>query len=160
VTKTSPRIEFRGRLDSLNAAVVSLQILGQKEGRPSLVEELEEVRTKIYDIFVCDVTGKPCDELFLWGLNSDELRERSHNPAKYFGLGHIQFHHTMGALAAGINELRTRAREAEVSACRAFDTEKGIERPDIVKWLNRLSSALYVLIYRYLPEGYHETKNF
>jgi ethanolamine utilization cobalamin adenosyltransferase len=97
---------------------------------------------------------------FLWGLDSQELHERSHNPAKYFGLGHIRFHYKMGALAAGINELRTQAREAELAACRAFETDNGLERPDIVKVLNRLSSALYVLMYRYLPEGYSEIKSF
>jgi ethanolamine utilization cobalamin adenosyltransferase len=160
VVKTNPRIELRGRLDSLNAALMRLQILGQKEGHPALVEELEEVQAKIYDIFACEVTGKLCDELFLWGLDSEELHERSHNPEKYFGMGHIRLHYTMGVLAAGINELRTRAREAELAACRAFETDEGPERPDIVKVLNRLSSALYVLMYRYLPEGYKETQHF
>ncbi|MDR1377892.1 MAG: hypothetical protein LBJ36_02415 [Synergistaceae bacterium] len=160
VAKTDPRIEFRGQLDSLNAAIVSLQILGQKEGHPSLAEELEEVGAKIYDIFTCDVTGKPCEELSLWGWNSNEIHERSHNPVKYFGLGHIRFHYTMGILAAGINELRTRSREAELAACRAFETDNGLERPDIVKVLNRLSSALYILMYRYLPDNYNETRSF
>ncbi|MDR1622516.1 MAG: hypothetical protein LBS00_09095 [Synergistaceae bacterium] len=154
--KSSARVEFRGRLDSLSAAVVTLQIMG-REGRASLVEELEEVRVKVYDILSCEVTGRPCEDLVLWGLNAEELRERSHHPAKYFGLGHIRPHHTMGIIAAALNELRTKVRETELSACRAFWTPEGPERPDIVAALNRLSSALYVLTYKYLPEGYDET---
>ena len=160
VDKTDARVEFRGRLDSLSAAVVALQITGQREGRDCLVEELEEVRAKIYDILSCEVTGKPCEHLVLWGLNSEEILERSHHPAKYFGLGHIRPHHTMGIIAAGLNELRTKVRETELSACRAFRTPQGPERLDIVTVLNRLSSALYVLTYKYLPDGYNETVRF
>jgi ethanolamine utilization cobalamin adenosyltransferase len=160
VDKSHARVEFRGRLDSLSAAVVALQILGQREGRISLVEELEEVRGKVYDILSCEVTGKPCEDLALWGLSSEEIRERSHHPGKYLGLDHIRPHHTMGVVAAGLNELRTKIREAELSACRAFQTPQGPERPDIVMVLNRLSSALYVLTYKYLPKGYDKTVRF
>ena len=39
--KTDPRIEFRGRLDSLVASVVELQILGQREKADSLAGGLE-----------------------------------------------------------------------------------------------------------------------
>ncbi|MDR1979762.1 MAG: hypothetical protein LBQ42_13585 [Synergistaceae bacterium] len=157
VDKSNARIEFRGRLDSLSAAVVALQVTGRREGRDSLVEELEEVRAKIYDVLSCEVTGKPCEGLALWGLDSEEIRKRSHRPAKYFGLGHIRPHHTMGVIAAGLNELRTKVRETELSACRAFYAPEGPERLDIVTVLNRLGSALYILTYKYLPEGYAQT---
>ena len=158
--KSSARVEFRGRLDSLVAAVVTLQIMAQREGQASLVGELEEVRAKIHDVLSCEVTGKFCEALTLWGLSSEEIHERSHHPLKYGGLGHIRPHYTMGMIAAGLNGLRTQIREAELSACRAFQTPEGPERPDIVTVLNRLSSALYVLTYRYLPEGYDETVRF
>jgi ethanolamine utilization cobalamin adenosyltransferase len=157
VDKTNPRIEFRGRLDSLNASVVKLQIFAGREKLDSLVAELEEIRVKVRDVSRCDVTGAPCEDLFLWGLKSDEIRERSHHPEKYFGLGHILPHHTMGAAAAALNALRTRAREVELSACRAFETPQGPGRPDIVKALNRLSGAIYILTYKYLPQGYDKT---
>jgi ethanolamine utilization cobalamin adenosyltransferase len=157
VDKSSARVEFRGRLDNLSAAVVTLQITGQREGEASLVEELEEVRAKIYDILSCEVTGKPCEDLTLWGLNSQEIHERSHHPMKYWGLDHIRPHHAMGIIAAGLNALRTKVRETELSACRAFQTPHGPERLDIITVLNRLSSALYILMYKYLPEGYNET---
>ncbi len=160
VSKTSVRIEFRGRLDSLNAAVVELQIKAERLGNKDLVAELEEVRTKIYELISCEVTGKPCEELSLWGLDSDEIRERSHHPAKYFNLGHIRPHYTMGETAAALNALRTKVRETELSACRAFETATGQTREDIVKGLNRLSSAIYILTYKYLPEGYDKTVVF
>ena len=163
--KTHPRVELRGRLDSLCAMVVELQILGERQGIASLVEELEEVGNKLYDILSCEVSGKICDELFLWGMNGDEIRERSHHPERYFGIGHIRPHYTMGAIAAGLNSLRTQVREAELSACRAFTTsvdtgDEKTDRIDIIKVLNRLSSAVYMLIYKYLPIGYDQTARF
>jgi len=165
VDKTHPMVEFRGRLDSLSAAVVELQVLGEQQGLMSLVEELEEVRAQIYDIMSCEVTGKGYDDLFLWGMSGDEIRERSHHPERYFGLGHIRPHYTMGAAAAGLNALRTQVREAELSACRAFSAQPSeedtkINRTDIIKALNRLSSAVYILTYKYLPEGYDKTVRF
>jgi ethanolamine utilization cobalamin adenosyltransferase len=162
VDKTHPTVELRGRLDSLSAFVVELQIVGELRGSASLVEELEEVRTKIYDILSCEVTGQECGDLFLWGMSGDEIRQRSHHPERFFGLGHIRPHHTMGVVAAGLNALRTQIREAELAACRAFaapsETEDGkTSRPDIRKVLNRLSSAVYILTYKYLPDGYDKT---
>jgi ethanolamine utilization cobalamin adenosyltransferase len=164
VKKSNPRIEFRGRLDSLDAFIVAVQILAKSENRPALVEQLEEVRAKVRDILSCEVTGKSCEDLSLWGLDSDEIRERSHHPEKHFGIGHILPHHTMGIVAATLNTLRTQIREAELSACRAFereatatDTETFPERLDIIKTLNRLSGAIYILIYSYLPDGYDKT---
>jgi ethanolamine utilization cobalamin adenosyltransferase len=154
--KTNPIVELRGRLDSLSADIVELQILGELQGLASLIDDLEEVKSKVYDILYCEVTGEECAAPLLWGMDSDELRERSHHPERYFGLGHIRPHHTMGVAAAGLNSLRTRVRETELAACRAF----GAERPDIILALNRLSSALYVLTYKYLPAGYDKITTF
>jgi len=160
VNKADPRLEFRGRLDSLCAYVIELQILGKRQGVISLIEELEEVLGKLYDILLCEFTGKECGDLFLWGLNSDEIRERSHHPERHLGLGHIKPHYTMGEISAGLNTLRAKIRETELSACRAFTTSEQAERPDILKALNRLSSAAYVLTYKYLPDGYDKTISF
>ncbi|MDR3230093.1 MAG: hypothetical protein LBT65_01520 [Synergistaceae bacterium] len=160
VGKSDPRIEFRGLLDSLCAEVVERQVRLLKGPGAEASEDLEEVRTKLCDLLTCEATGKPCDELTLWGLSGDELRERSHYPAKYFGIGHIRAHYSMGKTAAELNVLRTKAREAELAACRAFETPEGVERPDIIKFLNRLSSAIYVLTYKYLPKGYDKTIRF
>jgi ethanolamine utilization cobalamin adenosyltransferase len=160
VKKASPRIEFRGRLDSLDAFVVVVQLLAKNEKVPALIEELEEVRSRLHEIISCEVTDKPCADLSLWGLSSDAIRDRSHHPEKYFGIGHILPHHTMGIVAATLNHLRTQVRETELSACRAFDGEASPERPDIIKALNRLSGAVYILIYSYLPNGYNKTIAF
>lgn len=155
VSKTHPRIELRGRLDELNARVVLLQTLAREGGVPQLADELEEVHVCIAGLIASEVRGTPCGELSLWGLSESEIHERSHYTDRFLGMPHIRPHESMGRWAAEINLLRTIVREAELCACRAFDDgEGGVTRPDIVKVLNRLSSALYVLSYRYLPEGF------
>jgi ethanolamine utilization cobalamin adenosyltransferase len=55
--------------------------------------------------------------------------------------------------------LRTQVREVELSACRAFGAclDPESQRGDIIQVLNRLSSAFYILTYKYLPEDYDKT---
>ena len=50
-----------------------------------------------------------------------------------------------------LNRLRTRVREAEIAAIRALP-----ERTDILRAMNRLSSAVYVIFCRQLS-GWYET---
>ena len=57
----------------------------------------------------------------------------------------------MGRLAARLNLLRARTREAELAAERAF--AEG-EREDILKAMNSLSSAVYILFCRLLAGEY------
>ena len=162
VSKTHPRIELRGRFDELNARIILLQTTAHEAGVTELEKDLEEVRDVITNLMSCEVRDAPCGELSLWGMSGDEIRQRSHTPEEYYGLGHILPHPDMGRWAAEINLLRTLVREAELCACRAFADEEGesITRPDIVKVLNRLSSAFYILTYKYLPEGYDRTISF
>ena len=157
VSKTHPRIELRGRLDSLRSRVVLLQARAREAGQAQLDAELEEVREVVARIMSCEARDAPLGELVLWGMGEEELRERSWHPQRWYGVGHVLMCADMGIWAAEIDALRTMAREVELCACRAFDGPDGTTRPDMVRVLDRLSSALYVLIYHHLPEGYDET---
>lgn len=151
--KSSTRIELRGRLDSLNAQIIFLQTLSENH---EYISDLEEVRQIVRQLQRCEA----CNETFandfeLWGINEDEIHTRSHSPQNYYSLGHILPHHDMKSEAAGVNLLRTIVRETELCACRTFNDDE----LRICHVLNRLSSALYILTYKYLPEGYsHELK--
>ena len=91
-------------------------------------------------------------EFVLWGKTAEELHSLSHNPNG----GHILPHRDMKREASSINLLRTLVREAELASCRAFpDDELRLSHT-----LNRLSSALYVLTFKYLPEGYPHRLTF
>ncbi|MBR0258114.1 MAG: hypothetical protein IJQ58_10290, partial [Synergistaceae bacterium] len=72
-------------------------------------------------------------------------------------IGHILPHYDMGKESAGLNLLRTLTREAELCAVRAFGHEDTLR---ICHALNRLSSALYILTYKYLPQGYNRVMRF
>lgn len=154
ISKADPRIELRGRLDELNARIIVIQTHSMNQ---HLINDLEEVREVIIKLLKCEVKGENFGELVLWGLHEDEIHTRSHNPAKHYDIGHIMPHRDMKRDAAEINLLRTIVREAELSACRAFgDYDPG----RIIHILNRLSSALYILMYKYLPHGYDKTISF
>ncbi|MCR4817440.1 MAG: hypothetical protein K5841_00610 [Fretibacterium sp.] len=163
VSKAHPRIELRGQLDELNARIILLQTQAREVGQNSLEADLEELREKVRDLMACEVRDMPCGELCLWGLSEEEIHQRSHHPERYYGLGHILPHADMGRWAAELNLLRTLVRKVELCACRAFassDEVDGVTRPDFIKVLNRLSSALYILTYKYLSEGYDRVIQF
>lgn len=155
ISKSHPVIELRGKLDSINAQIIFLQTLSSNQ---EYISDLEDVRKIINALQKCEAGEKVFDEkIFLFGMSEDEIHEKSHNPKKYFGIGHILPHFEMGREAAGINLLRTLTREAEIISCRAYDSNDKLK---IIHALNRLSSALYVLMFKYLPTGYDKVLKF
>ena len=57
-----------------------------------------------------------------------------------------------------MNRLRTKARETELTAYRAFKTETGdVEREDIICVLNRLSSLFWIMMFKFLTGKYGGT---
>ncbi len=160
VTKGHPRIAFRGRMDSLQSKIIELQARAVELGNQALAEELDELLDFARTLLASDVTGRQVDDVPLLGLELDELRSMSHNPKKHFGIGHIKPHYTMGSLCAGLNAIRSKVREVELAAFKAYYEGEGvISRPDVLRALNRLSSVCYVLMYRHLPEGFKQPSN-
>lgn len=149
VPKSHPRIELRGRLDSLNAQIILFQTYSDNN---EYISDLEQFRKIIRQLQKCEAGEKIfTGQLELWGYDEDEIHHRSHRPEKFYELGHILPHRDMKRESAEINLLRTLVREAEIVACRVFNESDTLK---ICHVLNRLSSALYVLMYKYLPEGY------
>ena len=152
--KTSTQIILRGKLDSLNAQIIYMQA---GSNNPEFIADLEQVREIVRRLQSCEARDEIFDgKLILFGLDEDEIHKRSHNPKNFYGLGHILPAHEMGRLAAGINLLRTLVREIELISCKTFINDE----LRINHVLNRLSSALYIMIYKYLPEGYNKVINF
>ena len=61
----------------------------------------------------------------------------------------------MGRMAAELNRLRTKVRETELAAAHAFMGADGsVERPDIIRCLNRLSSGVYIVFCKWLAGKY------
>ncbi|MDR1051471.1 MAG: cobalamin adenosyltransferase [Deltaproteobacteria bacterium] len=155
VSKNHPVIAFRGKLDSLCAQIVSAQLLGSQLGREDFVADLGEVSEFVRRLLPCELRGEPVPPMLLCGWDAAAVKERSHHPQKYFGVGHMKSALGMGALSVSLNVLRAQARETELAAARAFVDDRGESaREDLVTALNRLSSLLYVLMYKYLPAGF------
>jgi len=142
VPKDHPRIILRGLIDNFQAEVLLLQ--QQVNGTLSI--QLNDLFTRAQAILKAEVTGvelEPCDFL---GLSETEIRERSHTPQKYFGIGHLDLNAELSSEVLSLNRLRTLIRQVELAAVTAFTHDKTVERTDILRALNRLSSVIYVMM--------------
>lgn len=149
VFKDHPRILFRGKLDSLETKILEAQISCSKLKMSKLVSDLEEILQFVRRLVRCEVLSESIEEFYLLGLDPKELREQSHFPKKYFGLEHFQPSYDMGEAVVVINALRTLTRETELLAYQAFKKEHGdVEREDIIRSLNRLSSLFWIIMFR------------
>ena len=155
VTKNHPRILFRGKLDSLQALVVLDQVLIGENGNEKLVADLDNILGILREIMRCDVLDEVYTNDIIIGLTHAELRERSHNPQKFFNIKQMVLpDRTMGKDYALLNQLRTAVRETEAAAAEAFRCGSQFTRGDIIEELNRLSSAIHIMMCMYLAGQY------
>lgn len=147
VPKYHPRIKLRGKIDSLEANLIMAQVHAEKSKLPNLAKDLQEILDAARSIMRAEVLSEPLVDKTIFGLSEDEIREISHDPKKSIGINHFMPSHEMGETMAILNLVRTQIREAEIAACEAFcDKLEGPEREDIIRLLNRLSSAIYVMM--------------
>ena len=144
VSKTHPRIAFRGAMDTLEA-----ELLLAQQAAPRWESELGEILELARNLIRWEVMEEPVEEKPLCGMTADEIRHRSHFPQEYYGQPHFMPHVSDGAAALQLNRARCAARQAELAATAAFLDREGIPtRPDILQSLNRMSSMLYILMLR------------
>lgn len=156
VSKTHPRIHFRGCLDSLQAEMICLQTEAFEMGQEKLVSDLGDILYSTRLLLGAEVKEEALEPVNILGLNEHELREQSHQVKKYLGIDHPIPDYTMGRMAADLNRLRTKVREVELVAANAFISKDGVvERPDVIEHLNRMSSAVYIVFCRWLA-GYYK----
>ena len=143
VPKTHPRIRFRGKMDTLEAEL----LLCQLDSSQDLQQQLGEILTLARNILRWEVLEEPVQETLLLGLSQEELRRHSHRPQDFYGIPHFMPQVSDGQKVLRLNKVRAAAREAELAAAEAFcDREGRVTRPDILQALNRMSSALYLLM--------------
>ncbi len=142
VTKSHPRIGFRGAMDTLEAELLLCQL-----AVPAYRKELEEILTLARNLIRWEVMGEPVEDGLLCGLTAQQLRQRSHFPQEYYGQPHFMPAVQDGAAVLWLNRSRCAARQAELKAVEAFlDMDGNPVRMDILQALNRMSSALYLLM--------------
>ena len=137
VSKTHPRIRFRGMIDLLEA---ELLLCGQ---------ETNEILALARKLIRCDVMDEPVGEFTLYGLTADQQRQHSHFPQDHYGIPHFMPSFSDSPQVLRLNRCRSVCRQAELAAVDAFsDREGNLTRGDIVRALNRMSSMLYILMIR------------
>lgn len=144
VPKNHPRIRFRGKMDTLEA---ELLLCGAE--CPRYRGELGEILNTVRELLRREVLEEPVEEKPLCGMTERELRKRSHFPQEFYGQAHFMPAFSDGTVLLRLNHCRCMAREAELAAAEAFtDREGSPTRTDLLKAMNRLSSAVYLLMIR------------
>ncbi|HNY90029.1 MAG TPA: ethanolamine utilization cob(I)yrinic acid a,c-diamide adenosyltransferase EutT [bacterium] len=148
VVKNHPRIALRGKIDTLIAHTVLVQIEFDRENKfPWLHPYLADVRSYLGNLLKSEVSGETMIPIALGGADENVVHAVSHNPLKYLGHDHIVPEMSHGRNVALLNLLRAQVREVEVEAARVFIApDLTVTRPDLIQAANRLSSALYVLM--------------
>lgn len=147
VPKTDSVIAWRGQLDLFDCELVKTQVVFTAAREEELAKQLEEVARFAQLIMAAEVREEPMKFESLLGWTPEQIREMSHFPDRYFGVSHRLMSYKDGAVIAGLHCLRSKIREVELYAGRAFIGEDGeCRRKDIILALNRLSSLFYVLI--------------
>lgn len=155
VHKDHPIIIWRGKLDTLTARIIEAQVCGHQFGNQEYVRDLQEILEFTRRLLTYELRGKEVEEFNILGLDAAALRERSHDPVKFFGHRHMLADYRMGPLCIALNTLRALVRETELAAAVAFKDAAGqSSRDDIIRALNRLSSLFYILMFKYLPPGF------
>ncbi|MGL4367819.1 MAG: cobalamin adenosyltransferase [Brevinemataceae bacterium] len=155
VFKNDPRIVLRGRLDTLQALIIEAQIFidQNKKNASNLLNSLDELLQFTREILGCEVLNKDFPNRTVLGLSSDQIREHSHNPEKYFQLKQmVLVNYKQGPIVSKLNYLRTYSRECELIAVDAFRKDNYIEHQSIIQALNRLSSCFHILMYKELSK--------
>ncbi|NCB41343.1 MAG: hypothetical protein EOM59_01785 [Clostridia bacterium] len=155
VLKTDTRIRFRGKIDSLQARVLELQCVALEERLPAVCDALEEVLQYLRELLAAEVKDVPFEVPILLGMREAELKYVSHHVKEEIGIAHPVPSYRMGRMAMGLNHLRTQVREAELVAVELNNTQ----RADLIKAMNRLSSAIYIIFCRLLAGNDRGRKN-
>lgn len=147
VEKHSPRIRFRGMLDTFYGLIVEIELLATEENLSALVQELKIIREYIIQMMLAEASGKSLPFINIHSWSSDVIRERSHYPLKYFGIPHFKVQPEDGYVMIFLNRMRTQVRELEVVGSEAFNKKSdALSRQDIMLALNRLSSIAYIMM--------------
>jgi len=108
---------------------------------------LADLRSFMGNVLRAEVTGEPLADIAMGEMDAQTLHRISHDPLKHLQHDHIVPAAEHGLDVALLNQLRARVREVELLATEVYlDVSLQLSRPDLVAGLNRLSSAIYVLM--------------
>ncbi len=149
VPKTDPVMRFRGKMDLLQADVVQAGVVARSQGCDDIAADLHDVLVYLRKVLSAEVTCREMPQLTVGGFTAEDLHRMSHNTQRFLGVGWVLPDASMGPLVACLNRLRASSRDLELAALDAFGPDCHLafrHRDGMLLGLNRLSSALYVLV--------------
>ncbi len=154
--KNIPRIRFRGKLDSVQGLIQLIAARARAWRLPDLAQHLDTLAAYCREILSAEYNDRPVAPLSLAGLDEAAIREATHHPQRVLGIPHLTPGPEDHEIIHWLNYLRTQVREAELAALDAFAPPPLFEptRPDLIRALNRLSSAVYYLALLYKAGKY------
>lgn len=146
VYKDHPQIILRGYLDELKSKLLVYMYDLKSSNKLEILDDFIEILSWIKKLQRCEVTGESIDDIKFNNMNTDEIREKSHNPQKYYGLCHLfDLNYFDNIDVLKINEIKAFVRRVEISAYEAFCEEGVCKRDSFIETINRLSSVLYIV---------------
>lgn len=143
--KNHPRIRFRGRIDSLHALVMLVQVRAKALGAGDLVEDLGTVAAYLREIMSAEYNERPVADVSLADWDEAALHRATHDPRGVLGVPHLAISEADPELQHWLNVCRTQAREIESTALDAFPSPHHPYGASICHAMNRLSSVFYFL---------------
>ena len=117
------------------------------EKNKKLESDFAQTYRFVRDLFISEMTDMEFQERNVLGYDIDTLKDITHNTVKYFKTGHLfEINIDYDESVIDLNYLRALSRECELAAVEAFYKEGKVERLDMLKALNRLSSILYLMM--------------
>ena len=167
VGKAHPRMLFRGKLDTLQGALLDAQVAADEAGAPSLVGELGEALELARKMVSAEVMDQPLAPFTLGGLEPSAIRWASHHTHELYRVPFMYPSVRQGPPVAKLALARAFAREAELAFYAAFPSRA--QSPSttppyapvhagLALALNRLSSAIYLMQVRFVGGLYQKTE--
>ena len=145
--KNIPRIRFRGKLDSVQGLAQLVAARARAWHLPELAAQLDTLAAYCREIVSAEYNDREVAPLVVAGLDEAALREATHHPQRVLGIPHLTPGPEDHEILHWLNYLRAQVREAELDALDAFAPPPMYDptRPDLIRAMNRLSSAVYYL---------------
>lgn len=142
VHKSHPRIELRGRLDTLIGVAVVVQTQFDPKNRlpETLRTGLADLKNWLWQMLCSEVSGQPLPALTVCGMPPAMLQAVCLDPMAHIGQPHVVPDAGLGPNVALLNWFRAQVRELEVLLAKTG------ERDDLLEAANRLSTAASVLM--------------
>jgi len=166
VSKHHPRMRFRGKLDTLQGALLDAQVAADEARARGLVGELGEALELVRKMVGAEVMDQPLGPFALGGLDPTQIRWASHHTHELYRVPFMYPSVRHGAPVAKLALARAIAREAELDFYAAFPTDDAPSassplpsaHADLALALNRLSSAIYLMQVRYVGGVYRDAQ--